>query len=397
MAGKALHPESSSKSATSIIYDPQARSIFYQVVTVILLVLFVWMIASNTVHNLQRANISSGFGFLNGRAGFDIGQSLIAYSNDSTFGRALVVGILNTLQVAFLGIITASIIGFIVGIARLSNNWLISKLAQAYVEIFRNIPPLLVIFFWYKGVITILPQARDSLQLPLGTVLNNRGFFYPKQVWGEGSWLIPVAFLVGVVITYFVYRWAKARQMKTGQPFRTGIVGTAIIIGLPVLAFLAMGAPLTFDYPVAGRFNLSGGSVIAPEFLSLYLSLSFYTASFIAEIVRGGIKAVAKGQTEAASALGLRGNNITRLIVVPQAMRIIIPPLTSQYLNLTKNSSLAVAVGFSDLVAVGGTILNQTGQAVEVVAIWLVVYLSLSLTTALIMNWFNAKMALVER
>ncbi|MET0171104.1 MAG: amino acid ABC transporter permease [Agrobacterium vaccinii] len=397
MAGKALHPESSSKSATSIIYDPQARSIFYQVVTVILLVLFVWMIASNTVHNLQRANISSGFGFLNGRAGFDIGQSLIAYSNDSTFGRALVVGILNTLQVAFLGIITASIIGFIVGIARLSNNWLISKLAQAYVEIFRNIPPLLVIFFWYKGVITILPQARDSLQLPLGTVLNNRGFFYPKQVWGEGSWLIPVAFLVGVVITYFVYRWAKARQMKTGQPFRTGIVGTAIIIGLPVLAFLAMGAPLTFDYPVAGRFNLSGGSVIAPEFLSLYLSLSFYTASFIAEIVRGGIKAVAKGQTEAASALGLRGNNITRLIVVPQAMRIIIPPLTSQYLNLTKNSSLAVAVGFSDLVAVGGTILNQTGQAVEVVAIWLVVYLSLSLTTALVMNWFNAKMALVER
>ncbi|KQO80838.1 amino acid ABC transporter permease [Rhizobium sp. Leaf262] len=397
MAGKALHPESSSKSATSIIYDPQARSIFYQVVTVILLVLFVWMIASNTVHNLQRANISSGFGFLNGRAGFDIGQSLIAYSNDSTFGRALVVGIMNTLQVAFLGIITASIIGFIVGIARLSNNWLVSKLAQAYVEIFRNIPPLLVIFFWYKGVITILPQARDSLQLPLGTVLNNRGFFYPKQVWGEGSWLIPVAFLVGIVITYFVYRWAKARQMRTGQPFRTGIVGTAIIIGLPVLAFLALGAPLTFDYPVAGRFNLSGGSVIAPEFLSLYLSLSFYTASFIAEIVRGGIKAVAKGQTEAASALGLRGNNITRLIVVPQAMRIIIPPLTSQYLNLTKNSSLAVAVGFSDLVAVGGTILNQTGQAVEVVAIWLAVYLTLSLTTALIMNWFNAKMALVER
>ncbi|POO57543.1 amino acid ABC transporter permease [Agrobacterium rosae] len=398
MAGNALQSQpSSAKSATSIIYDPKARSIFYQVVTVLLLVLFVWMIASNTVHNLQRANISSGFGFLNGRAGFDIGQSLIAYSNDSTFGRALVVGILNTLQVAFLGIITASIVGFIVGIARLSNNWLVSKLAQAYVEIFRNIPPLLVIFFWYKGVITILPQARDSLQLPLGTVLNNRGFFYPKQVWGEGSWLIPVAFLAGIVITYFVYRWAKARQMKTGQPFRTGIVGTAIIIGLPVLAFFAMGAPLTFDYPVAGRFNLSGGSVIAPEFLSLYLSLSFYTASFIAEIVRGGIKAVAKGQTEAASALGMRGNNITRLIVVPQAMRIIIPPLTSQYLNLTKNSSLAVAVGFSDLVAVGGTILNQTGQAVEVVAIWLVVYLSLSLTTALVMNWFNAKMALVER
>lgn len=397
MAGKALHPESSSKSATSIINDPRMRGIFYQVVTLAILAFFVWMITSNTIHNLQRSNISSGFAFLNGRAGFDIGQSLIDYNNDNTFGRAFIVGLLNTLQVAILGIITASIIGFIVGIARLSNNWLVSKLAQTYVEIFRNLPPLLVIFFWYKGVITILPQARDSLQMPLGTVLNNRGFFYPRQVWGEGAWLIPLAFLIGVIITFFVYRWAKARQMKTGQPFRTGIVGTAIIIGLPVLTFLALGAPLTFDFPIAGRFNLTGGSVIAPEFLSLYLALSFYTASFIAEIVRGGIKAVPKGQTEAASALGLRGNTTTRLIVVPQAMRIIIPPLTSQYLNLTKNSSLAVAVGFSDLVAIGGTILNQTGQAVEVVAIWLAVYLTLSLTTALIMNWFNAKMALVER
>ncbi len=397
MAGKALHPESSSKSATSIINDPRMRGIFYQVVTLAILAFFVCIITSNTIHNLQRSNISSGFGFLNGRAGFDIGQSLIDYNNDNTFGRAFLVGLLNTLQVAILGIITASIIGFIVGIARLSHNWLISKLAQAYVEIFRNLPPLLVIFFWYKGVITILPQARDSVAMPLGTFVNNRGLFYPKSVWGEGAWLIPVAFLVGIVITYFVYRWAKARQMRTGQPFRTGLVGTAIIIGLPVLTFLALGAPLTFDYPVAGRFNLTGGAVVAPEFLSLYLALSFYTASFIAEIVRGGIKAVPKGQTEAANALGLRGNTTTRLIIVPQAMRIIIPPLTSQYLNLTKNSSLAVAVGFSDLVAVGGTILNQTGQAVEVVAIWLLVYLSLSLTTALIMNWFNAKMALVER
>lgn len=398
MAGKTLRSQqTSAKSATSIIYDPQARAIFYQLVTVILVALFVWMVASNTIHNLQRANISSGFDFLKGRAGFDIGQSLIDYNNDNTFGRALVVGLLNTLQVAILGIITASIIGFIVGIARLSSNWLISKLAQTYVEIFRNLPPLLVIFFWYRGVITILPQARDSLQLPLGTVLNNRGFFYPKAIWGEGAWLIPLAFLAGIVITVFIYRWAKARQMRTGQQFRTGIVGTAIILGLPIVTFLALGSPLTFDFPVAGRFNLSGGSVIAPEFMSIYLALSFYTASFIAEIVRGGIKAVPKGQTEAADALGLRSSTTTRLVVVPQAMRIIIPPLTSQYLNLTKNSSLAVAVGFSDLVAVGNTVLNQSGQAVEIVAIWLLVYLSLSLATALIMNWFNAKMALVER
>lgn len=398
MAGKTIRSGPSGASgATSMINDPRMRSIFYQTVTLIILVLAVWFITNNTIQNLQRANIASGFGFLNGRAGFDIGQTLIDYNNDNTFGRALIVGILNTLQVAVLGIITASIIGFLVGIARLSKNWLVSKLAQAYVEIFRNLPPLLVIFFWYKGVITILPQARESLALPFDTYLNNRGFFYPKFVWGEGAWMVPVAFLVGIVITFFVYRWAKARQMRTGQPFRTGLVGTAIIIGLPLLTFLALGAPLTFDVPVLGRFNLAGGSVIAPEFMSLYLALSFYTASFIAEIVRGGIKAVAKGQTEAAEALGLRSSTTTRLIVVPQAMRIIIPPLTSQYLNLTKNSSLAVAVGFSDLVAVGGTILNQTGQAVEVVAIWMIVYLSLSITTALFMNWFNAKMALVER
>jgi general L-amino acid transport system permease protein len=208
---------------------------------------------------------------------------------------------------------------------------------------------------------------------------------------------VPLAFLVAVVVSVLVYRWAKARQEKTGQQFRTGITITLLVIGLPLATFLAIGAPLTFDYPIAGRFNLSGGAVVAPEFMSLFLALSFYTASFIAEIVRGGIKAVAKGQTEAADALGLRSSTTTRLIVVPQAMRIIIPPLTSQFLNLTKNSSLAVAVGFADIVSVGGTILNQTGQAVEVVAIWLVIYLSLSLLTAVVMNWFNAKMALVER
>lgn len=398
MAGKTIRTGPSSASgATSIIYDPKVRSIFYQILTVAILALFVWIITDNTIRNLQRANISSGFAFLNGRAGFDVGQSLISYNNDNTFGRALIVGLLNTLQVAILGIITASILGFLIGIARLSRNWLIAKLAQVYVEVFRNIPPLLVIFFWYKGVITILPQARESLALPFDTYLNNRGFFYPKPIWGEGSYLIPLAFLVGVVITFFVYRWAKARQMRTGQPFRTGLVGTVIIIGLPLLTFFALGAPLSLDVPIAGKFNLTGGSVVAPEFMSLYLALSFYTASFIAEIVRGGIKAVPKGQTEAASALGLRSSTTTRLIVIPQALRIIIPPLTSQYLNLTKNSSLAVAVGFADLVAVGGTILNQTGQAVEVVGIWLVIYLSISITTALLMNWFNAKMALVER
>jgi general L-amino acid transport system permease protein len=398
MAGMALNSDTPHpKKASSLIYDPQARGIFYQVLTVFLLVLFVWAITQNTIHNLQRANIASGFGFLQGRAGFDIGQSLIAYSSDSTYGRALVVGILNTLQVAIIGIITASIIGFVVGIARLSNNWLIAKLAQVYVEVFRNIPPLLVIFFWYKGVLTILPQARDSLHLPLGSYLNNRGLFVPKPIWGDGGWMIFAALVIGVVATIVIARWAKRRQMQTGQPFHTVWTGLALIIGLPLLTFVALGSPVTFDFPIAGKFNLTGGSVLGPEFMSLYLALSFYTAAFIAEIVRAGIRSVPKGQTEAANALGLRSTAITRLIVLPQALRIIIPPLTSQYLNLTKNSSLAVAVGFADVVAIGGTMLNQTGQAVEIVALWLVIYLSISVSTAVFMNWFNAKMALVER
>ncbi|WP_312223298.1 amino acid ABC transporter permease [Rhizobium rhizoryzae] len=397
MAGDALSSGKPRKSFSSLIYDPQARGIFYQVVTVASVALFVWIITQNTIHNLEKANIASGFGFLQGRAGFDIGQQAIEYNSDSTYGRALLVGLLNTLQVAFFGIITATILGFLVGIARLSHNWLLAKLAQAYVEIFRNIPPLLVIFFWYKGVIAILPQARDSVALPLGGFLNNRGLFFPKAIWGEGSWMIVAALGVAIVASIVIVKWARARQARTGQQFRSGWTSFGLIILLPTVTFLALGAPLTFDYPVAGRFNLSGGTSIGPEFISLYLALSFYTASFIAEIVRGGIKAVPKGQTEAANALGLRANIITRLVVVPQAMRIIIPPLTSQFLNLTKNSSLAVAVGFADIVAVGGTMLNQTGQAVEIVAIWLVIYLSLSLTTALFMNWFNAKMALVER
>lgn len=399
MAGMALNSETSDtkKRASSLINDPKVRGIFYQALTLALLVLFVWTVTQNTIHNLQKANIASGFGFLQGRAGFDIGQSLIAYTSDSTYGRALLVGILNTLQVAVLGIITASIIGFIVGIARLSQNWLIAKLAQVYVEFFRNIPPLLVILFWYKGVIAVLPQARESLNLPFQSYLNNRGLFVPKPIFGDGAWAIAAAFLIGIVATVFVARWAKKRQMLTGKQFHTVWTGLALIIGLPILTFLALDAPITFDFPVAGRFNLTGGSVLGPEFISLYLALSFYTASFIAEIVRSGIKAVPKGQTEAANALGLRSNAITRLIILPQALRIIIPPLTSQYLNLTKNSSLAVACGFADIYAIGGTMLNQTGQAVEIVALFLVIYLSISITTAIFMNWFNAKMALVER
>lgn len=397
MTVDAMTPSGKNKSSGSIINDPKVRGIFYQAVTLIALALLIYWIVDNTVENLRRANIASGFGFLNGRAGFDPGQKLIQFTSDSTYGRALLVGFTNTMLVAVTGIITATILGFIVGIGRMSNNWLISRLSLAYVELFRNIPPLLVIFFWYSGVLAVLPQARDAISLPFTMYLSNRGLAFPSPVFGDWAFLTFVAFIVAIVASIVLARWSSKRQMATGQTFPVLRSVAALVIGLPLLVFLATGAPLTFDYPVAGKFNLTGGSVVGPEFMSLFLALSFYTAAFIAEIVRAGIRGVSKGQTEAAHALGIRPSLTTRLVVVPQAMRIIIPPLTSQYLNLTKNSSLAIAVGYADLVALGGTILNQTGQSIEIVTIWIIVYLSLSLLTSVFMNWFNARMALVER
>lgn len=384
-------------SRSSFLNDPKIRGLIYQTVIFVLVVAFVYWIVGNTIENLRRANIASGFGFLDNRAGFDISQSMIEYSSDSRYSRALVVGLLNTLLVAVTGIVTASIIGFLIGVGRLANNWLVRKICMVYVEIFRNIPPLLVIFFWYFGVISVLPAPRDSLQLPLSSFLNNRGFFLPKAVWGEGAWLILVGFVLALAMVWFVIRRAHRRQEATGQQFPVFWTSVALIVGLPLLALGLAGFPLTFEIPTKSTFNLIGGFQIKPEFLALYLALSFYTAAFIAEIVRAGILGVSKGQSEASFALGLRSRQALRLVIVPQAMRIVIPPLTSQYLNLTKNSSLAIAIGFPDLVAVGGTILNQTGQSIEVVVIWMVVYLGISLLTSVFMNWFNAKMALVER
>ncbi len=387
----------STASRVSWMNDPRIRGLIFQVIVVVILAAAVYWIWGNTVENLRRANISSGFGFLNRRSGFDVSQSLIAFSADSTFGRALVVGILNTVLVAVCGIITATIIGFLIGIGRLSGNWLIARICTVYVEVFRNIPPLLVIFFWYLGVLSVLPAPRDSIELPFQSYLNSRGFFLPKTIWEEGAWVIPVAIVLALVLVFAIARWAYKRQMKTGERFPTLLTSIALIVGLPVLATIASGVPFSFEFPQQGTFNLTGGSQVKPEFLSLYLALSFYTASFIAEIVRAGILAVSRGQTEAANALGLRAGPTLRLVVVPQALRIIIPPLTSQYLNLTKNSSLAVFVGYPDLVQIGQTTMNQTGQAIEVVAIWMVIYLGLSLSTSVFMNWFNARMALVER
>ena len=397
MTVDATTPPGKQRPAGSVLNDPVIRGYLYQAITLLLLVGFVYWVTINTIDNLQRANIASGFGFLNGRAGFDVGQALIAYSSDSTYGRALIVGFVNTIMVAVTGIIVATIIGFIVGIGRLSKNWLIAKLSMIYVELFRNIPPLLVIFFWYTGVLAVLPQARDALNLPLNIFVSNRGVAFPRPVFDGLFQFTVYAFIIGVIASIVIARLGRKRQMETGKPFPVLVTSLALIIGLPVVVFLITGLPMSFDVPVAGKFNLTGGSVIGPEFLSLFLALSFYTASFIAEIVRAGIRGVSKGQTEAAHALGIRPGLTTRLVVIPQAMRIVIPPLTSQYLNLTKNSSLAIAIGYADLVAVGGTILNQTGQAIEIVTVWIIVYLTLSLSTSLFMNWFNAKMALVER
>ena len=397
MTDHAVIASTEARTLRSYAYDPKFRGIFYQVLTLLIVLVVDWWIFDNTTENLARSGTASGYGFLRGRAGFDIGQSLIAYTSDSTYGRAIVVGFLNTMLVAILGIFTATVVGFIIGLGRLSRNWLIAKLCTLYVEIFRNIPVLLIIFFWYKGVLDSLPQVRDSIALPFNIFLNNRGLAFPNPIWGEGAWLIPVAFLVGVVATIVVARWARQRQAATGKQFHTIWTGIGLIIGLPILAFLIMGAPLTFDSPIAGRFNMTGGARILPEFVALYVALSLYTASFIAEVIRAGIRGVAKGQSEAAFALGLQPSHTTRLVVVPQAMRIIIPPLTSQYLNLTKNSSLGVAIGFPELFSTTSTTLNQTGQAVEAITIMLTVYLAISIATSIFMNWFNAKMALVER
>ncbi len=377
--------------------DPKVRSIGVQAILVLVVAYFAWTIFNNTVANLREANIASGFGFLDTTAGFDLSFTLIPYSESSTYGQAVMVGILNTLLVAVCGVIAATIVGFVVGVMRLSKNWLVAKVAEVYIEIMRNIPLLIQIFIWYKVVLAALPHPRDAVSVGGTIFLSNRGITIPKFIWGEGAWLIGVGFLAALVIAWLVRRWAKARQEATGQQFPVFLTSLGLIIGLPLLIYLLAGRPLSFEFPEQGNFNLKGGVGLVPEFAALFAALTIYTAAFIAEIVRSGILAVNKGQTEASYALGLRPGQTLRLNIIPQAMRVIIPPLASQYLNLTKNSSLAVAIGFPELVAAGGTVLNQSGQAVEIIAIWMAVYLTLSLLTSAFMNWFNSKMKLVER
>jgi general L-amino acid transport system permease protein len=382
----------------SPLYDPKVRAIAYQVVLCAIIAFLLYEAASNAIENLARARIASGFGFWDQVAGFDISQTLIEYSNVSTYGRAFWVGLLNTLLVAGLGIVLATIVGFLAGIARLSKNFLISRLAGGYVELIRNLPPLLQLLFWYNAVLKALPELRDSLTLGGGIFLNNRGLFVPQPVGQPGIAPVIVAFFAGIVASIVYRMWARKRQERTGEQAPVLWVTLALAIGLPLVVFVAMGFPLSFDYPERGRFNIRGGIEVLPEFVALLFGLVLYTGAFIAEVVRAGILSVSHGQTEAAYSLGVRPGPTLRLVIIPQAMRVIVPPLTSQYLNLTKNSSLAVAIGYPDLVQIfTGTVLNQTGQAVEVVAITMAVYLSISIVTSLFMNWYNARKALVER
>ncbi|WP_035665065.1 amino acid ABC transporter permease [Bradyrhizobium sp. Ec3.3] len=381
----------------SPFYDPKLRSIVVQVAIVVLLVFGLWWISDNTIENLRRSNIPTGFEFLNSRSGFEIPDRLIDYSSESSYGRALLVGIVNTVRVAVLGIIVATIVGFVVGVGRLSSNWMIRKLATIYILVFRNVPLLLVILFWYQGVLALLPNVRSSLALPFGSYLNNRGLYLPRLIWSQGAWLIIAGLMVAIGLSWYVARKAHARQMATGLQLPVFWVSVALLIGFPLLGCVLAGFPMTVEFPQKGTFLLTGGLDVKPEFLSLLLALSFYTAAFIAEIVRAGIQGVPKGQAEAYSSLGIRPGQGLRLVIIPQALRIIIPLLTSQYLNLTKNSSLAVAVGYADLYAVGGTILNQTGRAIEVVVLFMAVYLGLSILISLVMNWFNVKLALRQR
>ena len=382
----------------SPIYDPRWRSAIIQVLLCLVIAWLAYSAVTNAVDNLARARIASGFDFWNTTAGFDISQTLIPYTTQSTYGRAFWVGLLNTLLVASLGIVLATIIGFAIGILQLSKNPLVSRLAATYVEIIRNLPLLLQLLFWYNAVLKALPNLRESIAIPGGALLNNRGLFLPKPIFGGAFDAVLIALGLGVLGAIAFRIWARRRQAATGQVAPVFAVSLLLIVALPLVVFAIAGFPVTFDQPEMGRFNIRGGIEILPEFAALLFGLSIYTAAFIAEVVRAGIQAVSPGQTEAAYSLGLRPGPTLRLIVIPQAMRVIVPPLTNQYLNLTKNSSLAVAIGYPDLVQVfTGTVLNQTGQAVEVVAITMAVYLTISLVTSGLMNLYNRRFALRER
>jgi general L-amino acid transport system permease protein len=377
--------------------NEKARGILYQVLLIAAILIGGWILFSNMQANLARSNIQVGFAFLDREAGFEIAEKMIEYDATHTFARAFLVGIGNTLFVAFLGIIIATILGTLIGIARLSENWLLKTAASAYVEVMRNVPLLLQLLVWYAVFTELLPGVRQAINIGDVIFLSQRGFRFAWPASHPAFTAAGIALLIGLVASFFWRGHARKRQSETGHQLPVFWPSLLMIIGLPVLVWAIGGAPTALEIPKMAGFNMVGGINITPEFTALLLGLSTYTAAFIAEIVRGGILAVNKGQNEAAEALGLKPSQRLRLVTLPQALRVIIPPMTSQYLNLTKNSSLAVAIGYPDLVAVANTTMNQTGQAIEAIAILMLVYLTISLVISLLMNLYNNRVRLVER
>ncbi|HEX8587840.1 amino acid ABC transporter permease [Pseudomonas sp.] len=378
--------------------DPKVRAWLFQIITVVAVVAMGWYLFDNTQTNLQHRGITSGFGFLENSAGFGIAQHLIPFTESDTYARVFLIGLLNTLLVTFIGVILATLLGFIVGVARLSNNWIINKLATVYVEVFRNIPPLLQILFWYFAVFLTLPGPRAAHGFFGSFFVSSRGLNMPAAIATDAAWPFVISVVLAIVAIVLMTRWANKRFEATGVPFHKFWAGLALFIVIPALCALIFGAPLHWELPELKGFNFVGGWVLIPELLALTLALTVYTAAFIAEIVRSGIKSVSHGQTEAARSLGLRPGPTLRKVIIPQALRVIIPPLTSQYLNLAKNSSLAAGIGYPEMVSLfAGTVLNQTGQAIEVIAITMSVYLAISISISLLMNWYNKRIALIER
>jgi general L-amino acid transport system permease protein len=383
---------------TSFINDPVVRGIFYQIVVGLLVVLFFFWIIQNAAANLAAQNKTTGFDFLWSTSGFGISFTLFPFDRTSFYWQAFLVGLTNTLLVAVIGIVFATIFGFMIGIARLSSNWIVARLATVYIEAIRNVPLLLQLFFWYFAVLKAMPAVRNSLELPFEIFINQRGLYVPKPITDSEIVWVYAAVGVAVAAILVLRRWARRRLEATGKRFPVLLTSLATLIVFPALVWVISGASLEFEPPVLERFNFRGGVELPPEFVALVFGLTIYTAAFIAETVRAGILAVSHGQTEAAQSLGLKEGDRLRLVIIPQAMRVIVPPLTSQYLNLTKNSSLGAAIGYPELVNVfAGTTLNQTGRAIEVIAMTMAVYLTFSLTTSVIMNWYNARVALVER
>jgi general L-amino acid transport system permease protein len=385
----------SPRRPTWSLNNPRVRAVVYQVVLVAAVVLGIWYLAANTAQNLEVRKIATGFDFLDREAGFEIGESpFTSYGAADSYRKAFVVGLLNTFRVALIGVVLATLLGTAIGLARLSHNWLIAKIASGYIETIRNIPLLVQLFFWYAIISENLPGPREALN-PLPSVyLSNRGIVFPVFSSHPAHAWMGIALLAGVALAWLLSRWARARQARTGQIFPIFSSGAALIVGLPLAVFLAAGAPTALNRPGLAGFNFSGGGVLTPEFAALLAGLTLYTAAFIAEIVRAGVIAVDRGQFEAGAALGLRPRRAMRLVILPQALRVIVPPMTSQFLNLTKNSSLAVAIGYPDLVSVANTAMNQTDQAIEGIAIIMAVYLTISLSISAFMNWYNTRIAL---